>query len=991
MSRPSRLRIYVDKVIEAGWLAALILAPLFFNPYAGRVFDLSKVALVRTLALVMVAAWLIRCVESSASHVRAAQGGAHGRRLKLLARWRALCTRCPLHNPLALPTLLVVAACVVSTSASIAPTVSLYGSYARSQGLYVTLSYIVIACMAAGTMRTAAQLDRAVNVALVTSFPIAFYGIIQQYGLDPFHWPSTGLSRLERVASTLGNPIFVGGYLLMIIPLTLGRLLGQASRVATQFHSRAGRGLLYSALGVSCTLAATAWVLGAEYGPRRFTDTGVAQTLTPQTLGTAQVYFHLALGGSLSVAAGWWVVGWWKRRGNAFLLVGVYALLLAMQIVCVVFTQKRGPFLGLLGGLLAFAVLYALVRGARRSALAAIGVGVASLGLLVLVNLAASPFGLRHDTPYIGRLARVFDMEEDTIKVRALIWEGALRLGLPHAPLWSPTVGDDHLNRLRPLIGYGPELLYVAYHQVYSPTLAAVAGPMTLPDRAHNATLDTWVTTGLFGMAAYLALFSSLFLFGLQQLGLLSTARQRRAFMALWFGTAAIAALGAGGTLGWHFVGIALPGGMIVGFFLYLAACAVWCRQWPLPSSPPAVSLVMLIAALLGHFIEVQSGIAVTPTRTYFWFFVAALVGGGAKRLPAFGATGESRRRGSAQTSTAPLIAFALLAGLILAVLAFGFVSAYTLASGPGGEARAIDVVIASLTSKATTAGPRLSLAMLWLFLGTSLLALALGLAEWGRQGALSFEECLFGIGIFTAVAVTFFFACVVAQTLLLAAGNTAPLGGLPSTFSLFVLLLIGTVVLVGGTLLLEHPLRRIKLARLWSAAAVPAVGVIAAVLIVRTNVNVVQADIISRYASRFANAAAQIEHLRRSLVMHPMQEYLLVALAEAYLAYAGGLDEPARRDEVLAQAEEALFSARKINPFNPEHTVRLADLHYLWAGRVSSHSSKEGHFRKALDYYTQALRMSPNMVPIAERYARAVRDYSALLAQSHPSPVAPP
>src|SRR4051794_31438402 len=62
---PSRLSVYAEKIIEAGWLAVLIVAPLFFNPYSDRVFNLSNVALVRTLALVMLAAWLILRVESA--------------------------------------------------------------------------------------------------------------------------------------------------------------------------------------------------------------------------------------------------------------------------------------------------------------------------------------------------------------------------------------------------------------------------------------------------------------------------------------------------------------------------------------------------------------------------------------------------------------------------------------------------------------------------------------------------------------------------------------------------------------------------------------------------------------------------------------------------------------------------------------------------------------------------------------------------------------
>jgi tetratricopeptide (TPR) repeat protein len=170
-------------------------------------------------------------------------------------------------------------------------------------------------------------------------------------------------------------------------------------------------------------------------------------------------------------------------------------------------------------------------------------------------------------------------------------------------------------------------------------------------------------------------------------------------------------------------------------------------------------------------------------------------------------------------------------------------------------------------------------------------------------------------------------------------------------------------------------------------------VAVIAAGLIVRTNISVVQADVIYRHAQRLASGAAREEQVRlfqRALSLQPPQDYAFAFLGDAYLAYAGDLAESEQRHEVLAQAEEALQNARALNPLNPEHTVRLGDLHLTWAGFVSSHAGKESHFRTALDYYAQALRLSPNMAPFSERYTRARREYSAFLAESQISPPVP-
>src|SRR5918912_3331162 len=102
---PSRLSLFAEQIIEGGWLAALIVAPLFFNTYSNRVFEVGPVALVRTLALVMLAAWLVREVESAA--FRPESG------------WRERLTTWSRANPLALPVVLLLLGNLISTLASI--------------------------------------------------------------------------------------------------------------------------------------------------------------------------------------------------------------------------------------------------------------------------------------------------------------------------------------------------------------------------------------------------------------------------------------------------------------------------------------------------------------------------------------------------------------------------------------------------------------------------------------------------------------------------------------------------------------------------------------------------------------------------------------------------------------------------------------------------------------------------------------------------------
>ena len=135
----TRLCVFCDKLLEAGWLAALIVVPLFFDIYSSRVFEPEKLSLLRSIALMMTGAWIVREIESmrkSSTDFRT--------RLRDLIR----------GNPLALPTLFVVGAYLVSTLFSLVPGNSWWGGYQRMQGTYSTFSYIVIFFILPSSMRT---------------------------------------------------------------------------------------------------------------------------------------------------------------------------------------------------------------------------------------------------------------------------------------------------------------------------------------------------------------------------------------------------------------------------------------------------------------------------------------------------------------------------------------------------------------------------------------------------------------------------------------------------------------------------------------------------------------------------------------------------------------------------------------------------------------------------------------------------------------------
>jgi hypothetical protein len=59
----TKLSRYAEGVMEAAWIAAIIMTPLFFNKYSSRIFEPDKATLLRTLALIILGAWLIKTTE----------------------------------------------------------------------------------------------------------------------------------------------------------------------------------------------------------------------------------------------------------------------------------------------------------------------------------------------------------------------------------------------------------------------------------------------------------------------------------------------------------------------------------------------------------------------------------------------------------------------------------------------------------------------------------------------------------------------------------------------------------------------------------------------------------------------------------------------------------------------------------------------------------------------------------------------------------------
>lgn len=935
----TRLSRICDALLEAGWLAALVVTPLFFNTFSSRVFEPDKLHLLRSIALVLAVIWAVQLLDRGFQ-------GASG----LWARVRA--------TPLALPALILVATYLLSTVLSVVPRISFFGSYVRLQGTVSFLSYVLIFAVVLTHLRGRDQLTRLFHTVILTSVPIAIYGIIQQAGLDPLPW---GGDVVERVAANMGNAIFVAAYLIIAVFLTLERLLDSISALFNAQNS--------------------------------------------------------SLADVLRTAA--------------------YLFILAIQLIAIVFTQSRGPQIGLLAGMYVFAMLGLLLlarwatgrttlpaalswltRNVRRVWWGLMTLTVAGVLFLGALNLPQGPFSnTLCQVRYIKRICTVSSLTEGTNAVRALIWEGVVDMMLePHAPIAWPNGQTDSLNVLRPLVGYGPESMWVAYNRFYPADLAHYESRNASPDRSHNETFDTLVRGGLLQFAAQIFLYTSVFYFALRWLGLMRGKGRRNLFVAL---------LAAGGGLGviipvifdhsLRLAGIGLPVGLILGVIIYLTADLLLQGRTEMAAreADPAaratdghrqLTILALFAAVVAHFTEVHFGIAIAATLTHFWVLAAALVVVGMGWLdhetapepstplaaPAPQPAGKHTAPGAkAQPGSQParhknaklppqpaprsqppssetgalrhFLPYIGISALVTLVLTWDFVP-QSVATGPKGAFAFLWDAFTARTDAATyqiVRSPMLlmMLAFTWLlggilavaegsnrrrwgvsaasYLGASLgVWLIYGLVEAGRMDLGDLQ----GMAVFNRIAghVVLFDVCLLLAMIGLAAAvaRAEPRPRPERWFSSWPALSLGGGLVLAGLALL---------------------------VIINVNIQTVQADTYYKQGQGY-EAAGQWEGAvilyREAATLEPQEDYYYLFLGRALLQLSENTatgsavlpDDLSKvptadllglvdlgvgsgtREDVMRAAYATLIGAQRLNPLNTDHTANLARLHRAWA-----------------------------------------------------------
>jgi hypothetical protein len=553
------------------------------------------------------------------------------------------------------------------------------------------------------------------------------------------------------------------------------------------------------------------------------------------------------------------------------------------------------------------------------------GVGLALLVAVGAASLTTWGFESIRETRYLGRFSNLF---ESTGRVRLLIWDATTRLMMS--------------DPLRSVIGYGPETLRLVSAPHISPALGQVEQRGALPDRAHNETLDAWVTTGLPGLLLYLTLFAMLFLRGLESAGIVRSPRDRRVFLSSMLIGAAAGASSAPWIDGsWRSAAPLLALGMVCGLCGYLVARSV--SGWrgtgdPIPAGGDSGLLALaMLSALAGHFVEIQFGIAVTSTRLYFWTFAALLIVAPlwADREPTPGSEETALDEGSAALPWRELLGSSVIVTFTLVTLTYDFFPSRGPSSTPGS--------------------------IVWLLAFAWVLGGVVVVAEAGARVAdrMSRSMALKSAAVYgasTLVPAVLFAALHAIWT-----RSVTDLADVPRLFHPWLLLLI----LTAGAVF--HSRRPPAPATRWALWAVPGVAAVMLFFAVETSARPVRADIFYKEAlllSMQRDGADQARgRIRRAIALEPENSVYHALHAEILLENALRSDDLRESESLLEQGEQSIRMARHLSPLDPDYPADRARLNLRWSARVPDAARRSSRLERTVDLYREALAVSPSNV----------------------------
>ena len=171
-----------------------------------------------------------------------------------------------------------------------------------------------------------------------------------------------------------------------------------------------------------------------------------------------------------------------------------YWLMSAWTLATIYFTASRGPTLGILGGIIFFAVLYSIFKRTREpKEILFKKITVAALLALILISAGIWFFRevpLIKSNPVLSRLTSL-SLSERTVTSRFTIWGMSFEGFKEH-----------------PILGWGPGNYEIVFSKYFKPELWRQEPWF---DRSHNIFFDWLINAGILGILGYFGIFAITF------------------------------------------------------------------------------------------------------------------------------------------------------------------------------------------------------------------------------------------------------------------------------------------------------------------------------------------------------------------------------------------------------------------------------------------------------------------------------------------------
>ncbi|HEY3373849.1 MAG TPA: O-antigen ligase family protein [Candidatus Aquicultor sp.] len=184
---------FAERVLKILLYVVLAIVPLIVFPSSLDQAFAIKYLLLKAITIAAICVYLVALL-------------ARGGRLRL--------------SGLEVPFLAFLGLAAISTALSINTPTSLEGAYLRYDGLYSYLIMAALLFLASQVIKTADDLRRFASFAVGSAALVSLYGLLQRAGIDPVRWGYVSFG-IGRSFATLGNPITLGGYLTIMLPVAI--------------------------------------------------------------------------------------------------------------------------------------------------------------------------------------------------------------------------------------------------------------------------------------------------------------------------------------------------------------------------------------------------------------------------------------------------------------------------------------------------------------------------------------------------------------------------------------------------------------------------------------------------------------------------------------------------------------------------------------------------------------------------------------------------